>query len=182
MFKTKFTNINFPHTQISSFDQLNLLLNVSLIIDNVYTHIRDTRRLSPVPTYLCDPADLAFVSRAVAGSRQRALLNRSSTVQGDEGGSAQVKWIVGVVVQLVCVCQGLLTGSQNFASLNCKGRFNMMLRDKKRKYVFPFEVVICKIWTKTNQACFGEFYLVYVEFESSVLMRQLSSFCKKRGT
>lgn len=50
----------------------------------------------------------------------------------------------------------------------------MMLRDEKRN-VFPSEGVICKIWTKTNQAWFGEFYLVYVEFESSVLMRQLSS-------
>lgn len=67
--------------------------------------------------YLCDPADLAFVRGAVAGSRQRALLNGASAVQGNVRGSAQVKWIVGVVVQLVGVCQVLLTGCQNLASL-----------------------------------------------------------------
>ena len=49
-----------------------------------------------------------------------------------------------------------------------------MLRDERRKKVFPFEGVIWKIWTKTNLACFAKFYLVYVEFESNVLMRQLS--------
>lgn len=78
------------------------------------------------PTYLCDPADLAFVRGAVAGSRQWALLNWASAVQGDKGGSAQVKWIVGVVVQLVGICQGLLTSCQNLAGLNGKERFNMV--------------------------------------------------------
>lgn len=68
--------------------------------------------------YLCDPADLAFVWRTVAGSGQRALLHRASAVQGDERGGAQVKRIVGVVVQLVGVRQGLLTSSQNLTGLN----------------------------------------------------------------
>lgn len=72
--------------------------------------------------YLCDPADLAFVCGTVAGSGQRALLHRASAVQGDKRGSAQVKWIVGVVVQLVGVCQGLLTSSQNLAGLNGRER------------------------------------------------------------
>lgn len=84
-----------------------------------------------VPTYLRDPADLAFVRRAVAGSRQRALLNRASTVQRDEGGRAQVERIVGVVVQLVGVCQGLLTGCQNLAGLNGREIFDMTVRDDK---------------------------------------------------
>lgn len=78
-------------------------------------------------TYLCNPADLAFVRRTVAGSRQRALLHRASTVQGDKGGSAQVKWIVGVVVQLVGICQGLLTSCQNLACL--EGREVFHIRD-----------------------------------------------------
>lgn len=81
-----------------------------------------------VATYLCDPADLAFVRRAVAGSRQRALLNGASTVQRDEGGSAQVERIVGVVVQLVGVCQGLLTGRQNLAGLNGREMFDTTVK------------------------------------------------------
>lgn len=68
--------------------------------------------------YLCDSADLALVCGAVAGSRQWALLNRTSTVQGNKRGSAQIKWIMGVIVQLVCIRQGLLTSCQNLASLN----------------------------------------------------------------
>ena len=62
--------------------------------------------------YLCDPADLPLVRGTVTGSRQGALLHWPTTVQRSVRGGAQVKRIVGVVVQLVCVCQSLLTRSQ----------------------------------------------------------------------
>ena len=71
-----------------------------------------------LPSYLCDSADLALVGRAVAGSREWALLHRAPAVQGDVGGSAQVEGIVGVVVQLVGIGQGLLAGRQDLACLN----------------------------------------------------------------
>lgn len=77
-----------------------------------------------VSAYLCDPADLAFVSGAIAGSRQRALFNRAPTVEGNIRGGAQVKWIVGVVVQLVGIRQALLTGCQDLASLHSEHIFN----------------------------------------------------------
>ena len=81
--------------------------------------------------YLCDPADLAFVWGTVAGSRQRTLLDRASTVQGDKRCGAQVKRIVGVVVQLVGIRQCLLACRQNLAGLNSRERFNIMKEDKK---------------------------------------------------
>ena len=90
-------------------------------------------------TYLCDPADLAFVGGAVAGSRQRALLNRTSTVQRDKRGGAQVEWIVGIVVQLVGVCEGLLTGCQNLAGLDGEERFNRTVRDEMTVIYCPFK-------------------------------------------
>ena len=89
--------------------------------------------------YLCDPADLAFVCGTVAGSRQRALLDGASTVQGDKRGRAQVKWIVGVVVQLVGVRQGLLTSSQNFAGLNGRESYKIRITDEKIVSSSPFD-------------------------------------------
>jgi len=76
-----------------------------------------------VPAYLGDPADLALVRGAVARSGQGALLNGAPAVQGHEGGAAQVERVVGVVVQLVGVRQGLLAGRQNLARLDGKERF-----------------------------------------------------------
>jgi hypothetical protein len=68
-------------------------------------------------TDLCDPADLALVGGAIAGPREGALLHWASTVQGRVRGSAQVKWIVGVVVQLVGIGQRLLACCQDLACL-----------------------------------------------------------------
>ena len=76
---------------------------------------------SCVSTDLCDPADLSLVCGAVAGSGQGTLLHWSPAVQGCVGGGAQVKGIMGVVVQLMGVCQGLLAGRQNLASLKESG-------------------------------------------------------------
>lgn len=70
--------------------------------------------------YLCDPADLAFVCGTVAGPGERALFNWTPTIQGDIRGCAQVKGVVGVVVQLVGICQCLLTSSQDFAGLESR--------------------------------------------------------------
>lgn len=79
-------------------------------------------------SYLCDSAYLAFVCGTVARCRQRALFNRTSTVQRNKGGSTKVKWIVGVIVQLVGISQSLLTGSQNLAGLGSKEIFIMVVK------------------------------------------------------
>lgn len=73
-----------------------------------------------VLAYLCDPAELAFECGTVASTRQWAFLNRTSTVQRNKRGSTQIKRIMGVIVQLMGISWGLLTGSQNLAGLSLK--------------------------------------------------------------
>lgn len=73
--------------------------------------------LYSLQAYLCDPAELAFVCGTVAGPRQWALFNRTSTIKRNKRGSAQIKRIMGIIVQLMGISWGLLTGSQNLAGL-----------------------------------------------------------------
>ena len=80
--------------------------------------------------YLSDSADLALVRGAVAGPRERALLHRAPAVQGDVRGRAQVEGVVGVVVQLVGVGQGLLTGRQDLACLNGRAEVHWLVFGK----------------------------------------------------
>lgn len=94
------------------------------LIDNIRLSPfnKPTLTLQRLRTNLCDPADLSFVFGAVAGSRQGAFLYWPPTVQGSVGGGADVKGIVGVVVQLVSICQALLTCCKNLSCLSKEGK------------------------------------------------------------
>lgn len=56
-----------------------------------------------------DTADLPMELRAVAGSTERTLLHRFATINGSVRGSADVKGVVHVIVELVGVSGILLT-------------------------------------------------------------------------
>lgn len=94
--------------------------------------------LSEVSAYLCDPAELAFVCGTVAGARQWTLLNRTSTVQRNKRGSAQIKWIMGVIVQLMGVSWSLLTGCQYLASLRLKTNKHLSLVNQSVSFTAGF--------------------------------------------
>lgn len=96
-----------------------------------------SKRLLMDLNYLCDPADLAFVCWTVASSRQGALFNWTSAVQWNIGGGAQVKWIVGVVIELVGICQVLLTGSQNLPGLKWLKKKKMIWCDAEGWAIRP---------------------------------------------